>query len=138
MALGVKASICRVEDRGSSPHGPTLYSADTSHKRCDHRGGSIAASIGSDCLNRVRVNSSLKVLDNGVYCVIAKGKYLHHDYRTGFPGRVNPEIGIVDASPRQGTAGTTAFDGLGVDCESQAKLVQRTGHVDWISGELGY
>src|ERR1022692_105396 len=91
----------------------------------DYRGGSIAASTGSDDVSRIRVNGALKMLDHGDGCIIAKREYLHHDYRARFPGRVNPEKGVVDTSPRQGAAGTTAFDGLGVDSKSQAKLVQR-------------
>ena len=104
----------------------------------DYRGGSIAASTGSDDVSRIRVNGALKMLDHGDGCISAKREYLHHDYRARFSGRVNPEKGVVDTSPRQGAAGTTAFDGLGVDSKSQAKLVQRTGDAGGIFGELGY
>src|SRR2546425_1104866 len=104
----------------------------------DYRNGLIVASRGSDCLGRSGVDGALKVLHYGVRCIIAKWKYLHHDYRAGFPGRVNPEKGVVDTSPRQGPAGTAAFDGLGVDSKSQAKLIQRTGDANGIFGELRY
>jgi|CZKR01.1.fsa_nt_gi hypothetical protein len=78
----------------------------------DYRGGSIAASTGSDDVSRIRVNGALKMLDHGDGCISAKREYLHHDYRARFSGRVNPEKGVVDTSPRQGAAGTTAFDRL--------------------------
>jgi hypothetical protein len=100
----------------------------------NYRVGSIAVSTGSDRLSRIRVNGALKVLHYGICCIIAKWKYLHHDYRAGFPGRVNPEKGVEDTGPRQGAAGTTAFDGLSIDSKSQAKLVQRTGDADGIFG----
>ncbi len=73
-------------------------------KLSDYRNGLIVASHGSDCLGRSGVNGALKVLHYGVCCIIAKWKYLHHDYRAGFPGRVNPEKRVVDTGPRQGPA----------------------------------
>jgi hypothetical protein len=75
----------------------------------------------------MRVNGTLKVLDRGGRGIIAKWNYLHQDYRAGFPGRVNPEKGVVDACPRQRATGASVLDGFGVDSESQPKLVQRTG-----------
>jgi hypothetical protein len=39
----------------------------------------IAASTGSDEVSRIRANGTLKMLDHGDGCIIAKREYLHHD-----------------------------------------------------------
>lgn len=78
-------------------------------------------------LGRIRVNAALEVLTHRVCCIIAKWKHLHQDYSTLFAGRVNPKKDVVDTSPRQRTAGTATFDGLGVDSKSKTNFSSKSG-----------